>query len=167
MSAAADLAVGGFRPMGEDDLGAVMEIECRAYHYPWTENIFRDCLRVGYCCWVLERAQAIEAYAVMNVAVGESHILNLCVEPTQQGKGLGRAMLEQMLRVARLHRADTMFLEVRPSNEAAVRLYEGAGFMEVGMRRGYYPAPGGREDARIFALALEPPGQTGVRRPEE
>lgn len=157
MSAAADLAIGGFRPMVEDDLSAVMAIERQAYNYPWTENIFRDCLRVGYCCWVLDRTGGVEAYAIMNVAAGESHILNLCVDPSRQGQGVGQAMLRQMVRVARMHRADTMFLEVRPSNEAAVRLYEGAGFMEVGMRRGYYPAPGGREDARIFALALDRP----------
>jgi len=161
VSAAADLALDGFRPMAEDDLTAVMAIERRAYNYPWTENIFRDCLRVGYCCWVLERSGAIEAYAIMNVAAGESHILNLCVDPLRQGRGLGQSMLQQMVRVARMHRADTMFLEVRPSNEPAVRLYEGAGFMEVGMRRGYYPAPGGREDARIFALALDPPRDGG------
>ena len=143
-----------FRPMVDPDLVTVLSIERAAYGFPWTRAIFQDCLRVGYCCWVLERASEIAGYGVMSVAAGESHILNLCVDPAVQRIGLGRQILLHLLEVARKHRADTAFLEVRPSNAAAKRLYLSAGFDEVGMRRNYYPAVNGREDAIIMARNL-------------
>lgn len=142
------------RPMTEADLPAVLLIERSAYRFPWSRAIFQDCLRVGYCCWVLERGSAVAGYGVMSVAAGESHLLNLCVEPGLHGIGLGHHMLTNLLEIARKHNADTAFLEVRPSNEAAKRLYMAAGFDEVGMRRNYYPAESGREDAIIMARTL-------------
>ncbi len=142
------------RPMHEEDVPAVMAVEERAYYSPWTDAIFRDCLRVGYSCWVLEQEDAILGYGVLSAAVGEAHLLNLCVAPEQQGKGLGRRLLTHFIDVARHHKAEAMFLEVRPSNHAAIALYESIGFNQVGSRRDYYPAPKGREDALIFALAL-------------
>ena len=143
-----------FRPMAEADLDAILEIESAAYEFPWTLAIFQDCLRVGYCCWLLERNGRVTGYGVMSVGAGESHILNLCICPELQGMGLGRSLLEYLLEVARAHKADVVFLEVRPSNEIAKRLYLGAGFDEVGMRRNYYPAAFGREDAIIMARSL-------------
>jgi len=143
-----------FRPMLEEDLQAIMQIEQAAYQFPWTEAIFQDCLRVGYCCWILEIDDNVVGHGVMSVAAGESHILNLCVHPDSQNSGLGREMLEHLLVIARHHLADTVFLEVRPSNEAAKRLYWGAGFNDVGIRSNYYPAESGREDAVIMARNL-------------
>ena len=67
------------------DMDAVMEIEIRAYDFPWTQGIFRDCLRVGYCCWCYENDETIQAYGVMSAAAGESHILNLTVRPSLIG----------------------------------------------------------------------------------
>lgn len=151
MSAVIKEAEMSIRPMNEDDLEQVMQIEKRAYDYPWTETIFQDCLRVGYCSWVMERDNNIVAYGVMSVAVGESHILNLCVNPELQSHGLGRQLLSHLLEVAQEHDANMTFLEVRPSNFAAIKLYLGSGFDEIGMRRNYYPAKMGREDALIFA----------------
>ncbi|MFA5531557.1 MAG: ribosomal protein S18-alanine N-acetyltransferase [Thiohalomonadaceae bacterium] len=142
------------RPMHEQDVPSVIAVEVRAYYSPWTEAIFRDCLRVGYSCWVLEQDAQVLGYGVLSAAVGEAHLLNLCVEPEQQGKGHGRRLLTHFIDVARGHGAEAMFLEVRPSNYAAVALYESTGFNQVGSRRDYYPAPKGREDALIFALAL-------------
>jgi [ribosomal protein S18]-alanine N-acetyltransferase len=143
-----------FRPMLEADLPEVLIVEEAAYPFPWTRAVFQDCLRVGYCCWVLERDFYISGYGVMSVAAGESHILNLCIRPEFQGLGMGRVLLDHLLRVARKHHADMAFLEVRPSNAIAKRLYAGAGFDEVGMRRNYYPAHRGREDAIIMARSL-------------
>ncbi len=154
MSAVLDQSMIVFRPMVEDDLPEIMRIENAAYPFPWTEAIFRDCLRVGYCCWTLECDDALIAHGVMSVAAGESHILNLCVHPESQNMGLGRDMLDHLLEIARHHRAEMVFLEVRPSNEAAIRLYTAAGFDEVGVRRNYYPAESGREDALIMARNL-------------
>lgn len=141
--------------MCEWDVLPVLEIEEDCYEFPWTEGIYRDCLRVGYSCWVAERGDAVEAYAVLQVAAGEAHLLNLCVRRMTQRQGLGRALLEHMLDIARAHHAQAVFLEVRPSNRVALRLYLSAGFHEVGARRGYYPAHHGREDALILARELD------------
>lgn len=138
--------------MREDDLEDVHAIECSSYQFPWSQSIFRDCLRVGYCCRILQRDGHTEAYGIMSVAGDESHILNLCVRATSQRGGLGRALLEHLLQVAREHHCHTVLLEVRPSNDAALRLYEGMGFSRVGLRRAYYPGRNGREDALILAI---------------
>jgi ribosomal-protein-alanine N-acetyltransferase len=141
--------------MTEADLPHVMDIEACAYQFPWTPGILRDCLRVGYCCWLLEHAGDIQAYGVMSVAGGEAHILNLCVRPESQRRGFGRKILGWLVGVARRHGADTILLEVRPSNQAAIKLYEQAGFHEVGQRQHYYPAKRGRENALILARNLD------------
>ncbi len=132
-----------------------MDIETRAYAFPWTEGIFRDCIRVGYCCWCYEVNGVIHGYGVMSVAAGESHILNLSVNPESQRQGIGTKLLKHFLQLACRHNADAVMLEVRPSNTAALKLYEKLGFNEIGVRRNYYPAEGGqREDALLLALSL-------------
>jgi len=142
------------RPMTEQDLGAVLEVERIAYSFPWSDGIFRDCLRVGYCCWVLEHRDIVDAYGIMSVGGGESHVLNLCVRPASHGKGLGGRLLTHLLKTAHSHRADTTLLEVRPTNTRAIQLYERLGFNQVGVRKDYYPDEGGREDALLFAIEL-------------
>ena len=140
--------------MALDDVTAVLAVEREAYAYPWTRRIFEDCLRVGYCCWLAEEAGRLAGYGIMSVAVEECHILNLCVDPTRRRRGIGRRLLAHLLDLARRRGARTAFLEVRQSNGAAMALYRHAGFNEVGRRRGYYPAPGGREDAVVLAREL-------------
>jgi ribosomal-protein-alanine N-acetyltransferase len=142
------------RPMRDGDVAAVLAVEQAAYQYPWTDAIFRDCLRVGYCCWVAMMRGEIIGYGIMSVTGGECHLLNLCVHPDRQGQGLGRRILRRMLAIGRSHGADTAFLEVRVSNRAAIALYEAEGFGEVGTRRAYYPAVRGREDAIVMAKAI-------------
>jgi len=142
------------RPMQAADVEAVMAVESLAYEFPWTPGIFKDCLRVGYCCWVYTLDDSVIGYGVMSVATGEAHILNLSIQPDMQGQGLGRRLLQRLLTLARQHGADTAFLEVRSSNQAALHLYRDLGFNEVGLRRGYYPSRNGREDAVVFALSL-------------
>jgi ribosomal-protein-alanine N-acetyltransferase len=143
------------RPLVAADLDAVMDIEERAYGFPWTRGIFRDCLRVGYCCWCYENDGLIDGYGVMSIAAGESHILNLTVRPESQRQGVGSKLMKHFVQLARRHDADTVMLEVRPSNKRAISLYEKYGFNEIGVRRNYYPADGGREDALILALSLD------------
>jgi ribosomal-protein-alanine N-acetyltransferase len=143
-----------FRPMRYADLPAVMDIELRAYEFSWTEGIFRDCIAVGYRCHVLLQDGAIAGYGVMSVAVGESHILNLCIDPDRRRRGLGRALLTYLLKDAGAAGAQTMLLEVRPSNAAGIALYEQMGFKRIGMRKDYYPARGGREDAVMLEREL-------------
>ncbi len=143
-----------FRAMRAEDLDEVARIELLAYPFPWTWGIFRDCMNAGYECWVLVRAQAIVGYGVLSVAAGEAHILNLCIAPGAQGGGLGRRLLARLVDLARWHRAERVFLEVRPSNGKAIALYDSAGFNEIGRRPNYYPAKRGREDALVMAMEL-------------
>ena len=140
--------------MQDTDLVEIMEIERRSYPYPWTRQIFNDCLRAGYCCWVCEQHGVIEGYGVTSIAAGESHLLNLCVRPESQQQGIGRKLLVHLISLARRQNAELMFLEVRPSNRVARALYESMGFNELGSRREYYPADKGREDALILARVL-------------
>jgi [ribosomal protein S18]-alanine N-acetyltransferase len=143
------------RPMQQADLTQVMSIEEAVYPFPWTLGIFRDCLRVGYCCWVMTLDDGVIAYGVMSVVIDESHILNLCVHPDWQGKGLGRKLIQRLLKIARQHGAETTFLEVRVNNRKALKLYEGLGFVEIGRRKNYYPTTGERrEDALVMSLEL-------------
>ena len=146
--------VDGFRLMNESDLDKVIEIEESVYPFPWTRGIFYDCLHIGYCCRVLQKEGSIVAYSVMSVAVEESHLLTIVVDPAHQREGYGKTMLNKMIKLAASHHAKTMYLEVRPSNKAAVQLYHQRGFNEVGVRSNYYPAEDGREDALIMALDL-------------
>jgi ribosomal-protein-alanine N-acetyltransferase len=154
MNAVIERAGIALRPMQHADLPAVMGVEGAAYRHPWGEGIFRDCLRVGYSCWVMLVGGQVVGHGIMSCAAGECHILNLCIHPRWQGRRLGRRLLRWLLAVAARRNAETAFLEVRGSNRAAIALYASEGFAEVGVRRGYYPRTGGREDAVIMALAL-------------
>jgi ribosomal-protein-alanine N-acetyltransferase len=145
------------RAMRIDDLDAVAAIETAAYEFPWTLGIFRDCLRAGYECWVLQRGEDIVGYGILLVAAGEAHLLNACIAPACQGRGHGRHLVKRMIELARWHRVQRIFLEVRPSNRAAVALYPTLGFNEIATRPNYYPAKNGREDAIVMAMELLPP----------
>lgn len=149
--------LGQMRPMRQADIEAVVAIEQRAYPFPWTAGIFRDCLRAGHHCWVLEAGAEIIGYGVLSAAAGEAHILNVCIDPDRQGAGLGRRLLRRLVDLARWHHAEQVFLEVRPSNPKAIALYRSEGFNEIGTRPNYYPAAKGREDAIVMAMALLPP----------
>jgi ribosomal-protein-alanine N-acetyltransferase len=145
-----------FRPMDEEDIWGVMAIESHVYQFPWSERIFRDCLSSGYHAWVYEGAGVIVAYGIISkVAASEAHILNICVHPDIQMSGYGRKMVEKLICVAAAQQAQSIFLEVRPSNYGAIRLYERLGFEEIGIRKGYYQAVGNkREDALTMELKL-------------
>jgi ribosomal-protein-alanine N-acetyltransferase len=142
------------RSMMEIDLPEVAVIEQKSYAFPWSENIFRDCLRVGYTCRALDLAGQIIGYAVMSLGAGEAHVLNVCVRDEFRGVGFGRRLLEHLLERAAAAGIGEAYLEVRPSNLAAIRLYQHLGFEQIGIRRGYYQAPDGREDAIVLKLEL-------------
>lgn len=142
------------RPMAEEDLARVSAVERESYSFPWSEGIFRDCLRVGYVCRVVEIGFDLVGYGVMSTGAGEAHILNLCVRETMRGRGIGGTLLCQLLDLAAEAGVEDAFLEVRPSNLAAIRLYQSLGFVQVGVRKGYYQAAGGREDATVLRLDL-------------
>ena len=143
------------RRLAEEDLDRVMEIELSAYPHPWTRGIFSDCIRVGYDCWGLQLGARLAGYAILTHAAGESHLLNLCIAPAWQGRGLGRLLLGHAVRLAREQACSHMFLEVRPSNQAGIALYRNNGFEVVGTRPGYYRSDEGKEDAIVMRRALE------------
>ena len=147
-------SVFSFRPMKKSDVDAIMPLERVLYTFPWTPGNFTDSLNAGYSCWVCEFGSIMVGYAVLMLGVGEAHVLNLAIAEDWQRQGLGRGFLQHLIKVAREYRAETMFLEVRPSNLGARRLYEDIGFNEMATRRGYYPAHDGREDAILLGLAL-------------
>ncbi len=143
-----------FRPMQMDDLESIMAIEPQIYPYPWTRGNFSDSLSSGYSAWVLMLNDQIIGYSLMMLVLDEAHLLNLSVAKPYQKQGLGRMLLEHMVSIAKSNQMANMFLEVRPSNISAIALYENMGFNEMAVRRGYYPAANGREDAVLMGLAL-------------
>ena len=144
------------RPMHELDVPAIVVIERAAYQFPWSEGIFRDCLRVGYVCRVIQAGGDMAGYGIMSTGAGEAHILNVCVADEYRGRGLARRVLAYLLDRARAAGMHEAFLEVRLSNITAARLYHSMGFEQVGVRRGYYQATVGREDAAVLRRLLLP-----------
>ena len=90
----------------------------------------------------------------MSYGAGEAHILNICIRGDLRGQGLGRKLMHFLLERARAAQMQDIFLEVRPSNPTAIALYVSLGFQQVGMRKAYYQAIGGREDALVYKLTL-------------
>ncbi len=144
------------RPMRRSDLDEVHAIEDRSYPFPWSRGIFGDCLRIGYCCRLAELCGEVAGYSILSVGAGEAHLLNLCVALEHRRAGVGQALLDGVLVDARLLLARRVFLEVRPSNRAAIALYEANGFHIIGRRPGYYPSWEGREDALVMVRHPEP-----------
>lgn len=134
----------------------ILDIERRGYPFPWTEQIVRDSLRHGTVCWgVLSPADELLAYAFFSMAVGEAQVLNICVDPAQQGQGIGRYLMQHLLELARSELCTVVVLEVRRSNNTARRLYESLGFTTLGVRKGYYPAAeNSREDALVMGYEI-------------
>jgi len=140
--------------MQPSDLRGVSVVENAAYDFPWSHGIFRDCLLAGYCCLVLDVDGVVCGYAIMSIAAGEAHILNLCVHPSMRRAGNGRRLLSELLLRAAEAEVAKVFLEVRPTNAAALGLYRSVGFLQIGVRPDYYQAAGGREDAVVLVLDL-------------
>ena len=142
------------RKMTHEDLSMVSDIERRSYDFPWSHGVFRDCLLAGYQCRVLDRGNRVAGYAILSIAAGEAHILNLCVDPEHRAHGHGERLLDAVLGIAREHEVDEVFLEVRPSNETALALYRKKGFHQVARRPEYYQSHDGREDAAVLTKKL-------------
>jgi len=143
-----------FRPMVEADVESVLNIEFAAFSHPWSRGIFIDCVKSGYECWLMFLGDQQVGHGVLSAAGDECHLLNLTVKPESQSNGLGGKLLAHLMQQGKERGAETAFLEVRESNQVAIRLYERYGFNEIGRRRGYYPSVGGREDALVMAYLL-------------
>lgn len=147
-------AVLAFAPMREQDLDTVAAIERTLFDFPWTRTNFADSMAAGYLCRVMWRGRDMAGYAVMMCVLDEAHLLNISVARDHQRQGLGWRLLRHLGREACQHGAERMFLEVRPSNDAARNLYAGAGFQAIGRRPRYYPSLDGREDAIIMTADI-------------
>jgi [ribosomal protein S18]-alanine N-acetyltransferase len=145
-----------FEPMTVDDLEDVLVIENSIYPHPWTRGNFLDSLYSGYQTWtVREPAGPLAGYFLVMLAVDEAHLLNISVRRDLHGQGLGRLQLDKVVSLARTHGMTSVLLEVRPSNERALAVYERYGFLRIGTRKGYYPAANGtREDAIVMRFHL-------------
>jgi [SSU ribosomal protein S18P]-alanine acetyltransferase (EC 2.3.1.128) len=140
------------------DVPEVIAVERASYAFPWSEGVFRDCIRVGYLCRVVEVDGEVGGYGIMSYGAGEAHILNICVRADLRGRGIGRKLMHFLLDRARAAQMEDVFLEVRPSNPTAIALYTSLGFTQIGIRKAYYQAAGGREDALVYKLVLSERG---------
>ena len=141
-------------PMREADLAEVIAVESAIYTHPWTRGNFADSIRAGYACRTWRLDGDLAGYFVLMAAAEEAHLLNLSVAAAHQRSGHGKTLLGEAVALARRLGARNLFLEVRPSNGAAQALYTSHGFRKVAVRRGYYPARAGREDALVLTLPL-------------
>ncbi len=142
------------RKMTYDDLDRVIEIEEAAHVSPWSRGIFRDCIGVGYYCDVVEKRRHVLGFSIASMQAAECHLLNICVAPRAQGHGLGKKLLDNLIDRAK-SLCGIIYLEVRPTNEAALHIYEQYGFKQIGERKNYYQNPDGtKEHAYVLALAL-------------
>ncbi|NOY17203.1 MAG: ribosomal protein S18-alanine N-acetyltransferase [Gammaproteobacteria bacterium] len=142
------------RPMQAIDLAEVLTIEQASYDFPWTEGIFRDCLKKKYPSMLFVQQKKILAYVIFHFIVDECHLLNLCIRQEDRRQGLATKMVQYLMNQARQNDMGSIFLEVRKSNAAAINLYDKLGFNEIGLRRDYYPGSSGREDALVLAREI-------------
>lgn len=141
-------------PMAPGDLDDVLAIEYRVHKFPWARGNFIDSMNSGYSCWVCRVSGELVGYSVVMLAVDEAHLLNIAVADKRQGMGFGARLLRRAMQLAQASGGVVMLLEVRPTNESALTLYRHFGFKQIGVRKGYYPAENGREDALVLTHEL-------------
>ncbi len=144
------------REMRLSDLERVIRIEHEIFLFPWSKINFSDSIKAGYHCRVLVRAgtDAVMGYGILMTGPDEAHVLTLGIGVSWQKQGWGRKLLRYLIELAREHRAESVLLDVRDSNTGAASLYQRLGFRQIALRKGYYPAMCGREDARVMRLQL-------------
>ena len=143
-----------FRAMTLADVEAVFAIERLAYPFPWAKSIFEQAVASNKNAVVMEVDGLLAGYAIVSYVVGEAELLNICVSPNFQQRGLGQQLLAHLIKQATQSGNTDLYLEVRESNDQAIQLYQKAGFNEIGRRNRYYPTATGREDALLMALCL-------------
>jgi len=144
-----------YREMKVTDIDDVIKIEQEANHFPWSRKNIEDCLKAHNNAWVfVNNLNEIIAYTIVQKVVDEAHLLNICVKPSEQGQGLGRKVLNHVIDFSESISSVLILLEVRSSNQRAQSLYLQAGFNEMSVRKNYYPAKEGREDAVLMGLDL-------------
>jgi ribosomal-protein-alanine acetyltransferase len=143
-----------FREMTAADVDAVVAIEVQVQSHPWTRGMFADALAHGYRSVLMEQCGALAGYAILMPVLDEIHLLDIGIAQHLQKQGFGLKILNKIIMLEKEIGSSKMLLEVRRSNQAALALYRKAGFHEIGVRRGYYPAAAGREDAIVMERML-------------
>jgi ribosomal-protein-alanine N-acetyltransferase len=138
------------RQLHEGDLSDLVAIEAATQYAPWTEDVFKQCVILGSEGWVMVVEEQVVGFVILFAKAGEGHILNIGVHPAYQRRGYGQRLLEKILAVAQEQALLMLYLEVRISNHGALALYEKMGFKQIGVRKGYYATPDGREDAWVL-----------------
>lgn len=147
------------RTMSMKDIDNVYAIELAAHRAPWTWQIIHDCVLIGYDCRVLELKKESEkcliGYAICRENFNFYHVLNLCITPSEQGKGYGRLMMNEIMSSLKNRLVTTIVLEVRPTNLTAIKLYQSLGFRREAIKKGYYNDENGIEDALVFKKKIK------------
>lgn len=146
------------RKMTVQDIPVVSSLDLNVDPAPWSEKLYNDCLGIGYECWVITADSDVIGFGISNYAGPEAHLLKLAIDPKFHRQGFGQKLLQHFINLAKTQGAEEMYLEVRVSNDPAIKLYAKNNFVEVGVRKDYYP-PNERlaipkEDALTMALAL-------------
>lgn len=146
------------QPLTDADLDEVVALEANVQSFPWTRGNFADALAAGYGAWTLRRDGRVAGFCILMFAPDVAHLLVIAVARSLHRQGLGSVLLDWCEQQARERSLDGVLLEVRPSNTAAVEFYKARGYLQIGLRRGYYPAEkGGREDALVMQKRLDRP----------
>lgn len=135
----------------EKDLEEVVNIEKASYDFPWTIDVFQNCLKSCDECSVILYNNKICGYGIIAVTAYKAHILNLCIHPSLRNNGLGMQMLTHLTELATTQHAEAIFLEVRPNNKHALAIYAKLDFKVIGKRKDYYLTEFGQEDALVLA----------------
>ena len=153
-----DLFPSTIRALKVNDIPTVADIAENAMAYPWSEGVLRSCMKADYHGWVISDDTIADGkmlgFVVVLNQVGECQLLNVCVLPEYQRHGYGRQLLEHVIDHAQSEGLRRVALEVRASNKAAISIYHALGFIDVGLRKNYYPTHSGREDALIMVFDI-------------
>ncbi|TPG62003.1 ribosomal protein S18-alanine N-acetyltransferase [Ewingella americana] len=136
------------------DLTRAFQIENASHAFPWTEKTFASNQGERYLNLKMMQSDEMAGFAITQIVLDEATLFNIAIDPAFQRQGLGRTLLEEVIRQLEQRDVVTLWLEVRASNSTAIALYESLGFNEVSVRRNYYPSAQGREDAIMMALIL-------------
>lgn len=143
-----------YRALDEQDIESVLCIERQSYEFPWSKKIIEDCLKNSYQSDAILFNGELIGYYIVSKVLDEAHLLNICLDVQWQGKKLGQVVLFHLIASLKQQKITRLFLEVRPSNFAALTIYNKLNFKKLGLRKNYYRSAQGREDALTMMKLL-------------
>lgn len=147
-----------FKSVDATAISQLMAIENACHSHPWTLNTMSSCIGGRYFNLAAFNGDTMIGFYIGEKAGPDFTLMDICVAPSEQGKGIAKQLLSQFIEYGEQQNAENLFLEVRESNTPAIKLYENAGFIEMSVRKNYYPsdnlAKNGFEDAILMGMAL-------------